>query len=206
MSYRPCCDLILQIGSVVAGQPVFKPAAQQQQLNAADAHGYQLRLICSHDLPSCCLFPNSNYGFDPLGLCKNPEGLKRFTESEVIHCRWAMLGAAGCLGVEALGQGNWYDAPLWVSCKHTYGACRSASLVRAAQQLHRLDQIRDVAATSSWLYCIKQQCSVSEVNRSRVLVQACGVLLLVVLACVCLSCRPSTVAPPPGSASPCLLT
>lgn len=54
-------------------------------------------------------------GFDPLGLCKNPEGLKRFTESEVIHCRWAMLGAAGCLGVEALGQGNWYDAPLWVS-------------------------------------------------------------------------------------------
>jgi len=54
-----------------------------------------------------------NYGFDPLGLCKNPEGLKRFTESEVIHCRWAMLGAAGCLGVEALGQGNWYDAPLW---------------------------------------------------------------------------------------------
>jgi hypothetical protein len=58
---------------------------------------------------------NSNYGFDPLGLCKNPEGLKRFTESEVIHCRWAMLGAAGCLGVEVLGQGNWYDAPLWVS-------------------------------------------------------------------------------------------
>jgi hypothetical protein len=58
---------------------------------------------------------NSNYGFDPLGLSKNPDGLRRFKESEVIHCRWAMLGAAGCLGVEALGQGNWYDAPLWVS-------------------------------------------------------------------------------------------
>uniref|UniRef100_UPI003003A6D3 Light-harvesting protein of photosystem I Lhca1 n=1 Tax=Coelastrella TaxID=75800 RepID=UPI003003A6D3 len=54
-----------------------------------------------------------NYGFDPLGLCKDPASLKRFTESEVIHCRWAMLGAAGCLGVEALGFGNWYDAPLW---------------------------------------------------------------------------------------------
>jgi hypothetical protein len=58
---------------------------------------------------------HSNYGFDPLGLSKDAAGLKRFTESEVIHCRWAMLGAAGCLGVEALGQGNWYDAPLWVS-------------------------------------------------------------------------------------------
>lgn len=68
-------------------------------------------LLLLHRRLSCC----SNYGFDPLGLCKNPEGLKRFTESEVIHCRWAMLGAAGCLGVEALGQGNWYDAPLWVS-------------------------------------------------------------------------------------------
>lgn len=64
---------------------------------------------------TCVVAANSNYGFDPLGLCKNPEGLKRFTEAEVIHCRWAMLGAAGCLGVEVLGQGNWYDAPLWVS-------------------------------------------------------------------------------------------
>lgn len=54
-----------------------------------------------------------NYGFDPAGLAKNSENLKRFTEAELIHCRWAMLGVAGALGVEALGFGNWYDAPLW---------------------------------------------------------------------------------------------
>jgi len=53
------------------------------------------------------------YGFDPLGLGKDPASLKRFQESEVIHCRWAMLGIAGMLGVEALGFGNWADAPLW---------------------------------------------------------------------------------------------
>jgi len=54
-----------------------------------------------------------NYGFDPLGLAKEPASLKRFQESEVIHGRWAMLGVAGALAVEALGFGNWYDAPLW---------------------------------------------------------------------------------------------
>eukprot|EP00877_Chromochloris_zofingiensis_P009968 jgi/Chrzof1/5224/Cz15g17110.t1_LHC7[v5.2] len=54
-----------------------------------------------------------NYGFDPLGLGKDPASLARFQESEVIHSRWAMLGVAGALAVEALGYGNWYDAPLW---------------------------------------------------------------------------------------------
>jgi hypothetical protein len=59
--------------------------------------------------------PRSNYGFDPLGLAKDSASLQRFTESEVIHGRWAMLGVAGSLAVELLGFGNWYDAPLWVS-------------------------------------------------------------------------------------------
>ncbi|KAL4437478.1 hypothetical protein ABPG77_003459 [Micractinium sp. CCAP 211/92] len=54
----------------------------------------------------------ASYGFDPLGLAKEPSSLARFRESEVIHGRWAMLGAAGVLGVEVLGYGNWYDAPL----------------------------------------------------------------------------------------------
>ena len=35
----------------------------------------------------------------------------RMREAEVIHCRWAMLAVVGCLAVEALGYGNWYDAP-----------------------------------------------------------------------------------------------
>jgi light-harvesting complex I chlorophyll a/b binding protein 1 len=34
---------------------------------------------------------------------KEPGSLERFRESEVIHGRWAMLGAAGVLGVEVLG-------------------------------------------------------------------------------------------------------
>ncbi|KAG1673534.1 hypothetical protein FOA52_003834 [Chlamydomonas sp. UWO 241] len=55
----------------------------------------------------------ANFGFDPLGLGKDKASLDRFRESEVIHGRWAMLGAAGVFAVELAGQGNWYDAPLW---------------------------------------------------------------------------------------------
>lgn len=83
-----------------------------------------------------------SFGFDPLGLGSVPSNLDRFREAELVHsrfapsqdtlfattgecmprahsegwlCRWAMAGAAGVLGVELAGQGNWYDAPLWVS-------------------------------------------------------------------------------------------
>lgn len=48
-----------------------------------------------------------DFGFDPLGLC-DPEGAGGFITpewlaySEVIHCRWAMLGIAGFLAPEVL--------------------------------------------------------------------------------------------------------
>lgn len=57
-----------------------------------------------------------SYGFDPLSLAKEPAALQRYTEAELIHGRWAMAGVAGCLAVELLGQGSWFDAPLWVRC------------------------------------------------------------------------------------------
>merc|ERR1719230_1896847 len=60
----------------------------------------------------------ASYGFDPLGLGSTPSNLARYQEAEIIHCRWAMLGVTGALGVEALGFGNWYDAPL--ATKQTY--------------------------------------------------------------------------------------
>jgi light-harvesting complex I chlorophyll a/b binding protein 1 len=63
-----------------------------------------------------------SYGFDPLKLGENPANLSRFQESEVIHCRWAMLGVAGVLAVELLGQGDWVSAQarLAQGAKETY--------------------------------------------------------------------------------------
>eukprot|EP00241_Pyramimonas_parkeae_P010768 CAMPEP_0114225168 /NCGR_PEP_ID=MMETSP0058-20121206/514_1 /TAXON_ID=36894 /ORGANISM="Pyramimonas parkeae, CCMP726" /LENGTH=228 /DNA_ID=CAMNT_0001335727 /DNA_START=124 /DNA_END=810 /DNA_ORIENTATION=+ len=52
-----------------------------------------------------------DYGFDPLGLGADPASLARFQEAELISSRWAMLGAAGVIAVEALGYGTWLDAP-----------------------------------------------------------------------------------------------
>ena len=49
-------------------------------------------------------------GFDPLELGAVPANLQRFREAELIHSRWAMLGAAGVIAVEALGFGDWVSA------------------------------------------------------------------------------------------------
>lgn len=55
-----------------------------------------------------------NYGYDPLGLAKNPDNLVRFQEGEILNGRWAMLAVPGMFLAEALGYGNWMEAPTWV--------------------------------------------------------------------------------------------
>jgi light-harvesting complex I chlorophyll a/b binding protein 1 len=57
----------------------------------------------------------SDFGFDPLGLATVPENFERFKESEIYHCRWAMLAVPGVLIPEALGLGNWVKAQEWAA-------------------------------------------------------------------------------------------
>eukprot|EP00244_Chara_vulgaris_P007641 TRINITY_DN284_c0_g1_i1.p1 TRINITY_DN284_c0_g1~~TRINITY_DN284_c0_g1_i1.p1 ORF type:complete len:299 (-),score=78.23 TRINITY_DN284_c0_g1_i1:512-1408(-) len=45
-----------------------------------------------------------DYGYDPLGLGKKPEDFDKYRAYELIHGRWAMLGAAGFILPEAFNK------------------------------------------------------------------------------------------------------
>nr|AJS13473.1 LHCA2 [Erycina pusilla] len=56
-----------------------------------------------------------DFGFDPLGLGSDPESLKWNVQSELVHCRWAMLGAAGIFIPEFLTKIGILNTPSWYS-------------------------------------------------------------------------------------------
>ena len=80
------------------------------RLHACLARTSQRRKRCRQRCVPC---PPPRPPADPLGLGTEPKSLERFVEAEVINGRWAMLGVAGMIGVEALGYGDWYAAPQW---------------------------------------------------------------------------------------------
>ncbi|KAH7296246.1 hypothetical protein KP509_26G015400 [Ceratopteris richardii] len=51
-----------------------------------------------------------DYGFDPLGLGKDPAALKWYREAEIIHGRWAMAAVVGIFVGQAWSGIPWFEA------------------------------------------------------------------------------------------------
>ena len=59
--------------------------------------------------PRLCRLPG-DFGFDPLGLGKDPAFLKWYREAELIHGRWAMAAVLGIFVGQAWSGIPWFEA------------------------------------------------------------------------------------------------